>query len=162
MSKIQRAPIKLDKVDLELLPHLQQDGRRSLTELGEKLGVSHGTVRNRFQKLVTHGIAKVVAIVDPKVVGFPVQVLIGINADLRHMESIEKQLAGFEETTFVLTLTGRLDFIVGAVFSSPGELRRFLVKKLSRVEGIRRTETFHVLDFGKRIWHWHVGVQAGR
>ncbi|MBI4277313.1 MAG: Lrp/AsnC family transcriptional regulator [Armatimonadetes bacterium] len=152
----------LDHLDLALIARLQDSGRTPLVELAKQLGVSHGTIRNRLERLQTDGILKVVATVEPVRVGFPIQVLIGINADLRRMVTIEKHLATFQEVTFVATLTGRLDFIIGAAFASSDDLRHFLQEKLAKVAGIRRTETFHILDLGKRLWQWAVPVATAR
>ncbi|MBI4278488.1 MAG: Lrp/AsnC family transcriptional regulator [Armatimonadetes bacterium] len=152
--------LPLDQLDLALVAQLQQAGRTPLTELAARLGVSHGTVRNRLERLLSARVLRVVATVDPAKVGFPAQVLIGIHGDLHRMAAIEKQLAEFEEVTFVSTLTGRLDFVIGAVFVSDAALRDFLVNKLSTVKGIRGTETFHVLNLGKRLWQWEIPVQS--
>jgi len=148
--------VELDAVDLALVAQLQHNGRASLTELGEKLGVSHGTIRNRLDKLLTEKVLKITAVVDPEMVGFPVQVLIGITADLVHMRGIEKWLAEFEEVSFVSTLTGRLDFAIVGSFASSSHLREFLTHKLSKVRGVRRTETFHIIRLVKRPWEWQV------
>jgi len=118
-------------------------------------------VRNRIARLLSNGVVRMTAIVDPAKVGFPMQVVIGINVDLARMERIENQLAAFEEVTHVSTLTGRLDFLIFAAFPSSADLRKFLVGKLSKIEGIRRTETFHVLNLAKRMWHWKVQERTG-
>jgi DNA-binding Lrp family transcriptional regulator len=107
-------------------------------------------------------VLRIAATVDPLKVGSPVQVLIGINADLVRIEGIEKQLAEFEEVTFAATITGRLDFVVGAAFRSEIHLREFLAEKLSKIKGVRGIETLHVLNLGKRVWQWAVPPPADR
>lgn len=152
--------IGLDEVDLSLIDELQRDGRKPLTTLAQRLGVSHGTVRNRLERALTSGVIRISAVVDPAKVGYPTQVLMGISADLTQLEAIEKKLSRFEEVTFVATLTGRLDFLIFAAFASDAHLREFLVHKLSKIPGIRATETFHILTLGKRVWQWEVPVQS--
>lgn len=93
-----------------------------LTELAKRLGVSHGTARNRLERLITNSVMKVAAIVDPTKLGFPVQVFMGIDADLNEAAEIENELANFEEVTFVSTLTGRFDLMIGAAFASNAHL----------------------------------------
>ena len=147
---------RLDPLDQALVRHLQRDGRRSLTELAQALHVSHGTVRNRFDRLRRSGIITVAAIVDPAKVGFPIRVIMALNAGLAEQETIERALADLEEVSFVAAVAGRFDFIVEALFTSDAHLREFLVRKLSRIKGIQNTETLHVLTMGKRTWHWEI------
>lgn len=148
--------LDLDELDFALVGLLQKDGRMPLTELGERLGVSHGTIRNRLDRLVTNGVMKITAVVDPPKVGFPTQVLLGIVGTLAQMPEIEKQLSELEEVSYVATTTGRLDFIVAASFESDAALRDFLTRKLAKIQSIRATETFHILSLGKRVWQWQV------
>ncbi|HEV8353514.1 MAG TPA: Lrp/AsnC ligand binding domain-containing protein [bacterium] len=146
----------LDERDFALITLLQLDGRMPLTELGGRLGVTHATVRSRLERLRTRGIIRITAVADPSKVGFPTQVILGIVGNLAHMPQIEKQLTQLEEVSYVATTTGRLDFIVVASFGSDTDLREFLVHKLSKIEGIRSTETFHILSLGKRVWQWRL------
>ena len=43
--------ISLDRLDLRILRHLSEDGRRSFQEIANDVGVSYGTVRNRYLKM---------------------------------------------------------------------------------------------------------------
>ena len=157
---VKRVPtLSLDQLDLALIGQLQRDGRKALTALAQELGISHGTVRNRLERLLASGVVKVSAVVDPAKIGYPLQVLIGVSANLTHLEPTEKELTRFEEVTFVATLTGRFDFLIFAAFASDVHLREFLMHKLSKIRGIRATETFHILNLGKRVWQWEVPVR---
>ena len=60
----------LDELDFSILSYLQQDGRMSFTVIAEKLGVSIGTIRTRFNKLIEDGTINIVGRVDPDKVGF--------------------------------------------------------------------------------------------
>jgi Lrp/AsnC family transcriptional regulator, regulator for asnA, asnC and gidA len=153
---------KLDELDLSIIRALQQDGRASLTELGKSLGVTHATIGNHLEKLLKEHIIEISAVVDAAKVGFPTQVLMGMSADLAHIQSIEQQLPRLEEITFVSTTTGQFDFLIGAAFASDAELRNFIVHKLSQIKGVRGTQTFHILNLGKRTWHWKVPVNQPR
>jgi Lrp/AsnC family transcriptional regulator for asnA, asnC and gidA len=153
-----RAP--LDSLDVALIEEFQRNGRTSFTDLGTKFNVAHGTIRNRLDRLLANKIISVLGVVDPAKVGFPVQVYIGINADVKHLRSIEAKLVRFEEVNFVAMMTGRIDFLVGAALPSDAALRDFLVRKLARVKGVRSTETFHVLHLAKRPWQWRLPQKA--
>lgn len=66
------ATLSLDQLDLALIGQLQRDGRKALTALAKDLGVSHGTVRNRLDRLRASGILRVSAVVDPAKIGYPI------------------------------------------------------------------------------------------
>jgi Lrp/AsnC family transcriptional regulator for asnA, asnC and gidA len=166
-KKSRQSPTTLDKLDYALIDEFQVNGRTSFTNLGAKFRVSHGTIRNRLDRLLSNRIINVLGVVDPTQVGFPIQVYIGISADVGHLKSIEAQLARFDEVNFVAMTTGRIDFLIGAALASDAALRDFLVRKLARVKGVRSTETFHVLHLAKRPWQWRLphrqhAVRRGR
>jgi Lrp/AsnC family transcriptional regulator for asnA, asnC and gidA len=146
----------LDDLDRALIAELQTDGRASLSYLASRLGVTHTTVRNRLERLLSEKIINIVAVVDPAKIGFATQVYIGITADLRKLESIQAKLVRLEEVNFVSSMTGRLDFLVGALFRSNTQLHDFLVHRLSSIGGLLRTETSHVLHLAKRPWQWRI------
>ena len=148
--------VHLDKLDLSLIGYLQQNGRMSLITLAEKLGVSHGTVRNRLDRLLANRIVSIVAIVDPTRVGYSTNVHMGIRADLKRMAAIERELTQLEEVNSVAVTAGRYDLSFWGNFTSDHHLRDFLINKLSRIKGVRFAETSHILSWGKRVWQWTI------
>ena len=50
----------LDELDYAILSYLQSDGRTSFTVIAEKLKVSIGTVRTRFNRLLEEGIISII------------------------------------------------------------------------------------------------------
>jgi len=62
--------IILDDLDFSILSYLQQDGRMSFTVIAEKLKVSIGTIRTRFNRMIEEGTVNIIGRVDPEKVGF--------------------------------------------------------------------------------------------
>src|SRR5580693_3903803 len=60
----------LDDLDFAILDYLQQDGRISFTVIAEKLNVSIGTIRTRFNRLIDEKTISIIGRVDPDKVGF--------------------------------------------------------------------------------------------
>lgn len=50
--------MKIDNLDLDILEHLQDDGRLSFRELGRRLSVPHTTVFTRVERLKKKGVIK--------------------------------------------------------------------------------------------------------
>jgi len=46
----------MDEVDREILSILREDARTPYTEIGERVGISEGTVRNRVDRLLDDGV----------------------------------------------------------------------------------------------------------
>lgn len=140
--------LRLDAVDRQIISRLQLDGRRPFADIARELGVSEGTVRQRYQRLVTAGIFQVVGVADPFKVGFQSMAMIGINVAIdghRGVDSVAEELAGFQEVSYVVMSTGDFDLIAEVILESPGELAQFLTNRLHRVDGVSRTETFVLL-----------------
>jgi len=44
--------IKLDKINLEIFKHLSTEGKLNYSKIGKELGVSHVSIKNRYEKLL--------------------------------------------------------------------------------------------------------------
>ncbi|MDP3134887.1 MAG: Lrp/AsnC ligand binding domain-containing protein, partial [Burkholderiaceae bacterium] len=74
----------------------------------------------------------------------------GIEVELAQADGIAQRLTAFPELYFVSVTTGGYDFIVGGVFKSNSHYIEFLMKRLAKVPGVRKTITYHVLQVHKR------------
>lgn len=62
---------RLDAANRAIIEELQRDGRRPCSAIAEAFGVSKAAVRQRVQCLREAGVISIVAVTDPKQVGFP-------------------------------------------------------------------------------------------
>lgn len=73
--------IELDEINIELLDLLQNEGRMSYRELGERVGLSAPAVTERIHRLEEQGVIKGYrAVVDYERLGFPLLCVIRLNA----------------------------------------------------------------------------------
>jgi Lrp/AsnC family transcriptional regulator for asnA, asnC and gidA len=152
----------LDLLDRRIISELQDDGRRTLTDIGSALGVSHVTVRNRLDSLLSQGLLEVRGFVNPDALGLKTEAIIGIRADITRVAQLADSLGALEEVTFSGIITGRYDLMIAVAVESDKDLLDFMATKLAPLEGIREMETFHVLSFRKRRVHWKVpGMRVG-
>src|SRR5580765_1504840 len=106
----QNNPIVLDKLDFEILSFLQEDGRMSFTVIADKLKVSIGTVRTRFNKLIEDGTVNIIGRVDPDKVGFRCYAHIAVfvrPATLK--EKVAQKISGLPEVSFLAMTSGDYD-----------------------------------------------------
>ena len=142
-------PEKLDSLDIKIIVELQEDARKSLREIAEKLGVAEGTVYNRINKLRKMGIIKkFIPIVDYSKLGFDITAIIGITAEGGHLLEVEELLAKEPNVTAVYDVTGEFDVITVARFRSRSELNDF-IKRIASLEHVKRTYTMLVLNVVK-------------
>ena len=105
--------IILDKLDFEILSFLQEDGRMSFTVIADKLNVSIGTIRTRFNKLIADGTVNIIGRVDPDKVGFRCYAHIAVfvrPATLK--EKVAQRISKLPEVSFLAMTSGDYDLEV--------------------------------------------------
>ncbi|MBP3950061.1 Lrp/AsnC family transcriptional regulator [Bacillus suaedae] len=127
---------KLDEVDVAILGYLQENGKRSYTEIAKMLNVSEGTVRTRINKMLKDGVFEFIIHMDPNMIGLNVQVIIGISTKLGQQETIANWLNTFQEVRFVGAFSGRYDLLIQAYFKNNDDLVHFVNKELATMDGI--------------------------
>ncbi len=142
----------LDENDLQILELLHQDGRMPFAQIAEKLNVSPGMVRMRYNRMVEMGYLKVVAISNPLRMGFKTMALIGIRTDGAHMLEVAERVAQLEEVVYLIIVSGRFDIMAEVFCRDHADLLRFLTEKLYTIPGVRETESFLHLKIVKEIY----------
>ncbi|HPH86278.1 MAG TPA: Lrp/AsnC family transcriptional regulator [Ferruginibacter sp.] len=133
--------IVLDKLDFEILSFLQQDGRMSFTVIADKLKVSIGTIRTRFNKLIEDGTVNIIGRVDPDKVGFRCYAHIAVfvrPATLK--EKVANKIAKLPEVSFLAMTSGDYDLEVDVMCRDNNHLVDF-VNDISKIEGVYQTKT---------------------
>ena len=131
----------LDALDFDILSYLQQDGRMSFTVIAEKLNVSIGTVRSRFNKLIEDGTISIIGRVDPDKVGFHsyAHIAIYIRPAL-FKEEVAQKIMSMPEVSFLAGTSGDYDLEVDVMCRNNEHLIEF-VNRVSAVEGVYQTKT---------------------
>lgn len=131
----------LDELDFSILSYLQQDGRMSFTVIAEKLGVSIGTIRTRFNKLIEDGTINIIGRVDPDKVGFRSYAHIAVYvrpATLK--EKVAEEIMKMPEVSFLAMTSGDYDLEVDVMCRDNDHLVKF-VNELSNINGVNQTKT---------------------
>ncbi len=131
----------LDQLDFQILSFLQKDGRMSFTVIAEKLNVSIGTVRTRFNKMIEEGTVNIIGRVNPDKVGFNCYAHIAVfvrPATLK--EKVAHKIAKLPEVSFLAMTSGDYDLEVDAMCRDNNHLVDF-VNDISKIEGVNQTKT---------------------
>ena len=135
----------MDQIDLDIIAHLQKNGRKPFTDIAQALKVSEGTVRNRYAKLVKKGMLKVVGIAEPGVLEYDSVALIGIKIQPTFVEAAAESIDAFTEVSYLVMVSGEFDLFIEVMCQDRQHLTDFINQKLHSVGGIQQTQTFMIL-----------------
>ena len=140
----------LDDVDRKILELLQADGRMSLAELAEKVGLSPSPCLRRVRLMEKAGIiARYVAVLNQREVGLPVSVFISIKLESQREEALTKfgrAIARWPEVLECYLMTGPRDYLLRVVVADLSAYEQFLKAKLTRLDGIASIESSFALE----------------
>lgn len=139
--------VNLDDTDIKILRMLQTDVKLPLTQLSERLGIPHGTVRDRIRKMEEAGVIEGYAVVlNPAKLGYLMNCLVQVTLDQQvENDVVIKELLKIEEVTEIQILTGDVDAFVRIWAKDVEHLRKILYEKFTSVPGMLRTNTIMVL-----------------
>lgn len=143
------AELSLDELDVEIIRHLQEDGRRSYREIGRALQIAEATVRWRVRRLLDARALRIVAIADPFRIGFRVLAFVLIAVEPGRQRDAIRALVAFPEVTYVSACTGRFDIYVQVVCRDHDHLFSLLSERIPEITGVTKTETFTELRWYK-------------
>ncbi|MGZ3821084.1 MAG: Lrp/AsnC family transcriptional regulator [Mucilaginibacter sp.] len=131
----------LDEIDFAIISYMQNDGRTSFTVIADKLNVSIGTIRTRFNRLLEHNVITIIGRVDPGKVGFRsyAQVAVYVRPAVLK-EPVAKKIAVMPEVSFLAGTFGDYDLEVDVMCKDNDHLVEF-VNKISEIDGVFQTKT---------------------
>jgi len=145
-----KAAPELDDIDRKILTLLQDDGRMSLADLAEKVGLSPSPCLRRMRNLEKAGvIARYVAVLDQQAVGLPVSVFISIKLASQKQDALDrfaKTISYWPEVLECYLMTGPRDYWLRVVVPDLAAYERFLKQKLTRVDGVASIESSFALE----------------
>lgn len=146
--------MKLDRYDSRILSALQRNGRLSVVELAESIGLSPTPCARRIKTLESSGaIEGYAAILNPARVGLAVLAMVQVKLTEHTDETVatfEREIAQMDEVTKCFAMTGAYDFILEVYGKDLDALSNVVLKKLIRVPNVRDLQSSVVLATVKR------------
>jgi Lrp/AsnC family transcriptional regulator for asnA, asnC and gidA len=142
----------LDEIDRQIIAALQKDGREAFAQIAERLEVSPGMIRARYNRLVEMGVLRVVAITNPLRMGYTKMALIGIKAEGGKLMEVASQIAALDEVIYLIVVSGAYDIIAEVVCRDQDDLLQFLTERLYKIDGVRESESFMHLKIMKEVY----------
>ena len=142
--------ISLDAIDRKILGVLQADGRTTMQDLADQVGLSISPCHRRVKLLEQRGvITRYMALVDQKSLGLHVSVFISIKLVRQKEEDLERfarAISGWEEVLECYLMTGNRDYLLRVVAADLASYETFLKTKLTRLDGIASIESSFALS----------------
>lgn len=131
----------MDDIDRRIIRELQRDGRKSISDLAEAVGLSATPCARRLDRLQSTGvITGYSAQVDARKLGLPVTVFVSVELEQQArggIEAFEKAVARFDEVIECHLMTGSRDILLRVVVADLAGFDHFLENRLMTVPGIR-------------------------
>ena len=141
--------MKLTRSDRRLLRELQRDASRKQSELAEIAGMSRTSCWRRIREFEDAGlIERQVALLNPKVAGFNIQVQLLV-AMTEHTDenrhSFEQHVSLLPEVTECFSVSGDRDYVLHVVVEDMDSYNEFLNRQILRHEAVRSASSTFVL-----------------
>jgi Lrp/AsnC family transcriptional regulator for asnA, asnC and gidA len=132
----------MDSLDLRIAEMLADDGRMTNSEIARRLNVSEGTIRQRLKRMIDAGQLRIQPMLNGDLFPNRYLAVIGLQIEGQQLEKCAQEVDQLPEVLRTLIVTGRYDLLVFLLLDSHAAMVDFVTHKLSRVHGIRESETF--------------------
>ena len=137
----------LDATDHRLLDVLREDGRCSVNELGERVGISRAAAYQRLGRLRANGVITGFTVrTDPRRAGLGVSALVIVNVDQHSWRDVLAKLRHLPGARYVALTAGSFDFVVLVRVADVEALREMVLEQLQTMAGVRSTQTMFILE----------------
>lgn len=145
--------MKLDEIDSKIISLLQEDGRRSFSDIAADVNRTEVTVRRRVKRLKDEGyIKRFTVVLDPMKIGKSIRAIIRVKTVMKHASAVSKKLSKFTEVNEAYFLDGACGLIMMVTVADLTDLYQFLEKRLGGIEGLGEAETCIVLEEIKSVF----------
>ena len=141
--------MKLSRADRRLLDALQHDATRAQSDLAEIAGMSRTSAWRRIRDFEESGlIERRVALLNPQLAGFHIQVLLAVSMTEHTDEnrrSFEELVESLSEVTECFTVAGERDYVLHVVVPDMETYTEFLQSRILKHAAVRSASSTFVL-----------------
>lgn len=142
--------MQIDRIDRQILRHLQQNGRISNQDLADRVGLSPSPCLRRLRALEEAGIiAGYHARLDAKQLGYTLMALIHISMDAHTPERFahfDQEVAAMPEVLECLLITGQdADYQLKVIVRDMDAFQELLLNRITRIPGVTGVHSSFVL-----------------
>lgn len=133
----------IDEFDLQILKHLDADGRMAYSAIATALGVSNTMIHQRINRLVEQGILTgIKPVLNEKRLGYDWGAFTGLSLEKDHDSGrIIAELKKIPEVTECYYITGNYTLYVKIIAKDHEHMRQLLYEKIDNIPGIAKTDS---------------------
>jgi Lrp/AsnC family leucine-responsive transcriptional regulator len=139
----------MDAIDRKILKVLQADGRASLQQIGQAVGLSSSPCWERIRKMEASGVIQGYTVrVNPQALDLNDTVLVQLTLDSHTDNTLEKfgeVLATIPEVIEAYLVSGDYDYLLRVAVKDTRDYERLLRERLYKIKGIRHSKSSFVL-----------------
>ncbi|MDB5899451.1 MAG: Lrp/AsnC family transcriptional regulator [Ramlibacter sp.] len=139
----------MDAIDRKILKVLQSDGRASLQQIGQAVGLSSSPCWERIRKMEASGVIEGYTVrVNPQALDLNDTVLVQLTLDSHTDNTLEKfgeVLATIPEVIEAYLVSGDYDYLLRVAVKDTRDYERLLRERLYKIKGIRHSKSSFVL-----------------
>jgi Lrp/AsnC family transcriptional regulator, regulator for asnA, asnC and gidA len=136
----------LDETSRRIMSLLFKDGRSSNTLIAKKLGLSVATVARKIDSMILNQEFSIIASTNPVKMGNNAGAVIGLNLDMKKIETLFAELKKVPNIHIMVHTFGRFDLLLIAFFHDWSELHRFTRNELGKMNSIRSVSNFLISE----------------
>lgn len=142
----------LDDYDKKILDALQKDGRMSLGDISQAVGLSQSPCWRRIKKLENAGIIEgYSASINPEAVGVGLNLFVHVSMDLHAVAQFEAAIIDHPLIVECFAVTGDSDYLLHVMVKDIAASDQFLRKELISMPGVKEFSTrFAISPIKKR------------
>ncbi len=138
-----------DRIDRKILEHLQRDGRATVQDIAERVGLTPSPCLRRIRRLEQAKIIRgYAAVVDQNAMGLPISVFASVKLERQREEEIDRfsqAVSRWPEVMECYLMTGPRDYLLRIVVPDLAAYEHFLKTKLTRLDGVGSIESSFAL-----------------
>lgn len=137
--------VTIDRIDASILRVLQADGRATINDIAERVGLSASPVARRLRRLEESGvITGYSAQIDETLLGYGFSVFVSVKLDKQvddALAAFEAAIAIYPEVVDCWLMTGNRDYLLRIATEGLAEFEQFLVGKFTKIPGVASIES---------------------
>jgi DNA-binding Lrp family transcriptional regulator len=150
-AEVERERTGFDETDQRIISRLSRDGRIPYQAIADDLTISESQVRQRVRRMTDAGSLRVMALTNPRGVGFDKVALIGISVAAGfEIVSIATALARLPAVIYVAICAGRFEILAEVVAPNHEALLSLIDGGIRRVPGVAHAEPWIYLQLHYR------------
>ena len=145
---------ELDKIDLQILKILQENGRITNLQLSNEIGLSPAPTLERVRKLENAQYIKSYhALVDEEKLGLGIKTFIQVSLDFHKSNTIDiflKEIQKIKEITECHHVTGQCDFLLKVYVRDIKLYEQLIMDKITRIPVVKTFQTMMIMSTSKK------------